>query len=37
MKYNDLPDKCKTCMHLKVWGLDMGGNHLVSCKKDTTF
>lgn len=33
MKYNDLPEQCKTCMHLKVWGLDMGGNHMVGCKR----
>lgn len=33
MRYNDLPEQCKTCQNLKTWGLDMGGNHLVSCKK----
>lgn len=33
MKYNELPEQCKTCQNLKVWALDMGGNHLVSCKK----
>lgn len=33
MRYNDLPEQCKTCQSLKTWGLDMGGNHLVSCKK----
>lgn len=33
MRYNDLPEQCKSCQNLKTWGLDMGGNHLVSCKK----
>ena len=33
MRYNDLPEPCKTCQNLKVWGLDMGGNHLVGCKR----
>ena len=33
MRYNDLPEQCKTCKNLKVWALDMGGNHGVACKK----
>ena len=33
VRYNDLPEPCKTCQNLKVWGLDMGGNHLVGCKR----
>ena len=33
MRYNNLPEQCKTCQNLKVWALDMGGNHGVACKK----
>lgn len=33
MRFNDLPERCKTCQNLKVWSLDMGGNHGVACKK----
>lgn len=33
MRFNDLPEQCKTCQNLKVWALDMGGNHGVICKK----
>lgn len=33
MIYNDLPEQCKTCQNLKVWALDMSGNHGVTCKK----
>ena len=33
MRFNDLPEQCKTCQNLKVWALDMGGNHGVTCKK----
>lgn len=33
MRYNDLSEQCKTCTNLKVWALDMGGNHGVTCKK----
>lgn len=33
MRYNDLTEKCKTCQNLKVWALDMGGNHECTCRK----
>lgn len=33
MRYNDLPEQCKSCQYLKVWALDMGGNHGVACVK----
>ncbi len=33
MRFNDLLEQCKTCQNLKVWSLDMGGNHGVTCKK----
>lgn len=33
MRFNDLPERCKDCQNLKVWALDMGGNHAVTCKK----
>ena len=33
MRFNDLLEQCKTCQNLKVWALDMGGNHGVACKK----
>lgn len=34
MRFNDLPERCKDCQNLKVWALDMGGNHAVTCKKE---
>jgi hypothetical protein len=33
MRFNDLPEKCKSCQHLKAWSLDMGGNHGMTCRK----
>lgn len=33
MRFNDIPERCKSCQNMKVWGLDMGGNHLITCKK----
>jgi hypothetical protein len=35
MRVNDLHERCKTCQNLKAWGLDMGGNHLITCKKSS--
>ena len=35
MRYNDLPEQCKTCQNLRTWVFegDMDDNHLVSCEK----
>ena len=33
MKYNELNEKCKDCVHMKPWSLDMSGNHACMCKE----
>lgn len=34
MKLEKLSDKCKSCEWLKIFSLDMGGNHEYSCGHD---
>lgn len=33
MKQKDIPEKCKTCLHMKAWNLRMDGDHDFACRK----
>lgn len=32
MRFNNLQKLCRDCEHRKLYGLDMGGNHVCTCR-----
>ena len=37
MKQGEIHEECKMCIHLRIFSLDMGGNHTFCCNRTPNY